>query len=70
MATHSSILAWKIHGQRRLAGFSPWGCKESDMTEHADYISRNSLGHTYQSSSQSVSQFSHSVMSDSLNLVL
>ena len=33
MATHSSILAWKIHGQRSLAGYSPWGCKELDMTE-------------------------------------
>ena len=33
MATHSSILAWEIHGQRRLASCSPWGCKESDMTE-------------------------------------
>ena len=32
MATHSSILAWEIHGLRRLAGYSPWGCKESDMT--------------------------------------
>ena len=21
-------------GQRILAGYSPWGCKESDMTEH------------------------------------
>ena len=21
------------HGQRRLAGYSPWGCKESDTTE-------------------------------------
>ena len=21
------------HGERRLAGYSPWGCKESDMTE-------------------------------------
>ena len=21
------------HGQRRLVGYSPWGCKESDMTE-------------------------------------
>ena len=28
MATHSSILAWRIHGQRSLAGYSPWGCKE------------------------------------------
>ena len=33
MATHSSILAWKIDGQRNLVGFSPWGHKESDTTE-------------------------------------
>ena len=35
MATHSSILAWRIpfHGQRRLVGYSPWGHKESDKTE-------------------------------------
>ena len=25
MATHSSILAGKSHGQRSLAGYSPWG---------------------------------------------
>jgi len=24
---HSSILAWRIHGQRSLAGYSPWGLK-------------------------------------------
>ena len=24
MATYSSTLAWKCHGQRRLAGYSPW----------------------------------------------
>ena len=24
-----------FHGQRSLAGLSPWHCKESDMTEHA-----------------------------------
>ena len=23
----------KSHGQRRLAGYSPWGCKELDMTD-------------------------------------
>jgi len=34
MATHSSILAWRIHGQRNLAGYRPWSCKESDTTEH------------------------------------
>ena len=27
MAIHSSILAWKAHGQRNLVGYSPWGCK-------------------------------------------
>ena len=27
MATHSSILARKPHGQRILAGYSPQGCK-------------------------------------------
>ena len=32
MATHSSVLAWEIHGQRSLVGYSPWGCKESDTT--------------------------------------
>ena len=31
--THSSILAWKIHGQRSLAGYSVWVHRESDMTE-------------------------------------
>ena len=32
-ATHSSLLAWRSHGQRSLAGHSPQGHKESDMTE-------------------------------------
>ena len=27
MVTHSSILAWRIHGQRSLVGNSPWGHK-------------------------------------------
>ena len=36
MATLSSILAWEIPwGQRKLAGYSPWGLKESDIIEHA-----------------------------------
>ena len=38
MATHSSVLAWRIpwrripgeSHQRSLAGYSPWGRKESD----------------------------------------
>ena len=32
-------LPGKFHGQRSLLGYSPWGCKESDMTEW--------LTHTY-----------------------
>ena len=32
-ATHSSILSGEFHGQRSLAGHSPWGRKESDRTE-------------------------------------
>ena len=34
MATHSSILPWKIPWTEKLGGLQ-WGCKESDMTEHA-----------------------------------
>ena len=33
MATHSSILTQEFHGQRNLAGYSPWGHKESDAIE-------------------------------------
>ena len=34
MATHSSILAWRIPMDRgAFVGYSPWGHKESDMTE-------------------------------------
>ena len=32
MATHSTIIAGKSHGQRNLAGYSPRGHKESDTT--------------------------------------
>ena len=28
------FLPGKLHGQRILVGYSPWGHKESDMTEH------------------------------------
>ena len=37
MATHSSTLAWKIHGQRSLVGYSPWSRKESDTTEQLHF---------------------------------
>ena len=33
MATHFSILALENpRGQRSLVGYSPWGCKDVDMT--------------------------------------
>ena len=46
MATHSSILTWRIHGQRSMVGCGPQGCTESDTTEatwHAS-IARKAWG--------------------------
>ena len=28
----------KFHGPKRLAGYSPWGYKESDTTEHTHRV--------------------------------
>ena len=33
MATHFSILAWKIPWTKEPVGYSPWGRKESDTAE-------------------------------------
>ena len=33
IATHSGTLAWKIPWMEKPGRHSPWGCKESDMTE-------------------------------------
>ena len=33
MATHSSILAWRIPWTESMVGYSLWGCKKSDTTE-------------------------------------
>ena len=33
MATTPVFLPREFHGQRSLEGYSPWGCKELDMTE-------------------------------------
>ena len=43
MATHSSILAWRIPWTEEPGNYSPWGCKESDTTEvtqHAHTINK------------------------------
>ena len=41
----------KSHEQRSLVGYSPWGCKESDMTEclsTSTHVSRRSLSKSTQ----------------------
>ena len=42
MATHSSILAWKFHGQWNLVGYSPWVAKS--RTRLSDFISKDFHG--------------------------
>ena len=37
MATLSSILVWRIPWTDGQAGYSPWGCKESDTTEQLHF---------------------------------
>ena len=37
MATHSSILAWRMLCTEELVGYSPYGRKESDTTEVAGH---------------------------------
>ena len=40
MATHSSMLSWRIPGQRSLVGYSTCGRKESDTTEKTENAGR------------------------------
>ena len=37
MATHSSILAWRISGTGEPGGLPSWGCTESVMTEQLHF---------------------------------
>ena len=49
MATHSSILAWRIPWTEEPCGLCPWGCKESDMTEQPTLnLNKLSLHSTYE----------------------
>ena len=43
MATHSSIVSRKAHGQRALAGYSPWGRKDSAWTHTLNLGSRKKV---------------------------
>ena len=55
VATHSGIPARKSHGERGLAGYSPWGCKR-----HATYrLSHHHRGHQYACSSSPWASPSH-----------
>ena len=38
LATHSSTLAWRSHGQKSLVGYSPRCHKELDTTKHLTHI--------------------------------
>ena len=44
MATRSSIVAGESHGQRRLAGCSPWVSKELDTAKGLNNKNNNSQG--------------------------
>ena len=44
MATHSSVLAWRIPGWRSLVGCRLWGCTESDMTEATQQQQQDEYG--------------------------
>ena len=42
MATHSSILAWRIPWTEEPGGYSLWDCKDSDATEHTAHTQSKS----------------------------
>ena len=55
MATHPSILAWRIPWTEEPAGYSPCGHKELDMTERL-ILSLECLKHFPQNNSNKVVQ--------------
>ena len=44
MATHSSILAWRIPWTKEPGMYSLWDCKDLDMTEHLTFTFKKSTG--------------------------
>ena len=65
-AQYSSTLAWKIHGQRSLVIYSPWGCKESDMTEQLHFKLDISIWYNSRTSYYYLSKWSESFQKDSM----
>ena len=47
MATTLVFLPGKFHGHSSLAGYSPWGHKEWDTTEHACMYARIKVGFSF-----------------------
>ena len=43
MATHLGFSPGRFHGPRNLAGYSPWGLKESDTTEQLTYAESHGI---------------------------
>ena len=43
VAIHPLFLPGKSHGQWSLAGYSPWGCKESDKTANSQQQQKSAL---------------------------
>ena len=43
MTTNSVFLSGQLHGQKSLKGYSPSGCKKSDMTTLLDSIKYTSV---------------------------
>ena len=62
MATHSSVLAWRIPGTGSLVGCRLWGRTESDTTEATQQLVNHS---TIYFRSRVLLLFSHQVMSTS-----
>jgi len=39
-----AFLLGEFHGQRSLVGYSPWGHRESDTTEHTHFFNQETEG--------------------------
>ena len=49
MATHSSIIVWRVPWTEDLGSYNLWGCKESDMTEQLIHACTHTHTHIYNS---------------------
>ena len=61
MATHSSILVWRTPWTEEPEGYSPWGHKESDMsevTQHAHAKNKVKNKNDFDATKKETSKFS------------